>query len=304
MGTQPLRVAVVGFGKLGRACAEAIVKDEQFALAGIVRRPERVAEPLPEPFRETPVVFQVGGLQRLDAALVCVPVEHVIGVAHDVLQAKIPMVECARLHGEAFQDHKREIDRLAARHKVPAVVGAGWDPGALSLFRHVFALLTPKGHTETTRRPGVSLHHTTVAGAIPGVRGALSTERRTANGTLQRYVYVELEAGADAEAIARAIRSDPLFVGDETLVFPVESVALLEAEGHGLVMERRGAAAGVGHQLFLLEARFSERALAAVVMLAAARALPQRGQGAYSLFDLPTGALWGGLRSWAEKEWL
>ncbi|MBI3606567.1 MAG: NAD(P)-binding domain-containing protein [Nitrospirae bacterium] len=248
MGTQPLRVAVVGFGKLGRACAEAIVKDEQFALAGIVRRPERVAELLPEPFRETPVVFHVGGLQRLDAALVCVPVEHVIGVAHDVLQAKIPMVECARLHGEAFQDHKREIDRLAARHKVPAVVGAGWDPG--------------------------------------------------------HYVYVELEAGADAETIARAIRSDPLFVGDETLVFPVESVALLEAEGHGLVMERRGAAAGVGHQLFLLEARFSERALAAVVMLAAARALSQRGQGAYSVFDLPTGALWGGLRSWAEKEWL
>ncbi len=304
MGTKPLRVAVVGFGKLGRACAEAIVKDEQFALAGVVRRPERVAEPLPDPFRNTPVVSHAGGLIRLDAALVCVPGEHVIEVAHDVLQAEIPIVECARLHGEAFQDHKQEIDRLAVRRKVPAVVGAGWDPGALSLFRNLFALLTPKGHTETTRRPGVSLHHTTVARAIPGVRQALSTERRTADGTLQRYVYVELEAGAQAGTVTRAIRSDPLFVGDETLVFPVESVARLEAEGHGLVMERRGAAAGIGHQLFLLEARFSERALAAGVMLAAVRALPPRGRRAYSLFDLPPGALWGGLRRWAEKEWL
>jgi diaminopimelate dehydrogenase len=69
-------------------------------------------------------------------------------------------------------------------------------------------------------------------------------------------------------------------------------------------LARGGAGAGIGHQLFLLEARFSERALAVGVMLAAVRALHPRGQRAFSLFDLPPGALWGGLRRWAEKEWL
>ena len=99
-------------------------------------------------------------------------------------------------------------------------------------------------------------------------------------------------------------RSFQVTKGEEMLVFPVESVAALEDEGHGVFMERRGAAAGCGHQLFLLEARFSKLALTAEVMLAAARALPGCKARAYGLFDLPLGRLWGELRDRAEKEWI
>ena len=35
-----------------------------------------------------------------------------------------------------------------------------------------------------------------------------------------------------------AIRADPLFLGDETLVFPVASIAALEPEGRGVLLER------------------------------------------------------------------
>jgi diaminopimelate dehydrogenase len=40
------------------------------------------------------------------------------------------------------------------------------------------------------------------------------------------------------------------------------------------------------------------------MMLAAARSLPSLQAGAYSLLDLPTGALWGEQRTAAEKEWM
>jgi len=301
---KPLRLAVIGLGKLGEACGRAIMADQQLVLAGIVRRIEHVAEPLPDVFRMIPAVSHVSELSAVDGAIICVPTEHVLQVAHDHLQHGVAIVECAELHGEAFLQHKHAIDRSAVRHKTAALVGAGWDPGALSLFRNLFALLTPKGHTEITHRPGVSLHHSTVAGAVPGVKQALSTERHTIAGKTQRYVYVELESGVDPIKIDRAIRSDPHFLGEEMLVFPVESVAALEDEGHGVFMERRGAAAGCGHQLFLLEARFSKLALTAEVMLAAARALPGCKARAYGLFDLPLGRLWGELRDRAEKEWI
>lgn len=300
-----LRVAIMGFGRLGRACASALAADDQFVLAGIVRRGESImAESLPRTFAAIPAVTHISEIRDVDVALVCVPLEQVRQVAHDLLQHGIPIVECAKFEGENLLNHKQAIAHMASRFELPAIIGAGWNPGALSLFRHLFALLTPKGHSEITYRPGSNLHHTTVARAVPGVKDALCTEVRAASGARQRYVYVELEKGARYEEVESAVRSDPLFLGEETLIFPVDSIATLEDEGHGVLMERQGTAAGVAHQHLLLEARFSEPALCAQCMLAAARALPACKSGGYSLFDLPPGALWGRLRTQAEREWL
>ena len=104
--------------------------------------------------------------------------------------------------------------------------------------------------------------------------------------------------------MAAAIRADPLFLGEETLVFPVESVAALEQEGRGIVLERRSAPGRSGYQRFLLEARFDESLLTAQMMLAAARALPRLDSGAHSLLDLPLSALWGEQAPNAERIWL
>jgi diaminopimelate dehydrogenase len=240
----------------------------------------------------------------VDAALVCVPVDAVLGVATSLLQSRIPLVECARLHGEAFIGHKSAIHRAALHHKVPAVVGAGCDPGALSLLRSQFALLAPHGHTETSLRTGTSLHHTLAAAGIKGVRKALATEQKSVDGTRQRYVYVELEPSIDAAAVEDALVNDPLFLDGKTLVFPVPSIAALEETNRGVLLERRAAPGEAGHASFLLEARYDEAGLAARMMLAAARSLPFLQAGAYSLLDLPPGALWGELRPVAEKEWM
>ena len=299
-----LHLAVVGFGKLGRACVQAINKDEQSVLAGIVRQSEHVAQKLPAGFENIPVVGHIADLKNVDATLICVPKEVVPGIAHDLLQDGIPVVECATLHGKAFLEHKNELDRYASHFKVPAIVGAGWDPGVLSVFRDLFALLTPKGHTDITHRPGINLHHTTLAQAIPGVKGALSTEMYATGGKRQHYIYVELEEGVSLDKVERAIRSDPQFLDEEIFVFPVDSLAMLEEEGHGVLLERRGIAASIEHQLLLLEGRFSDSALAAQVMLAAARSTQTHGHHAYSLFDLPLGSLWGKLRESAEEAWM
>jgi diaminopimelate dehydrogenase len=294
------RLAIIGLGNLGRKCAEAILADPTLVLAGVVRHTDTASPP----WLKAPAVTHVSELNEVDAALVCVPVDTVMGVAKALLQSRIPIVECARLHGEAFLEHKSEIHRTALHHKVPAVVGAGCDPGALSLFRSQFALLAPRGHTETSLHAGTSLHHTLAATGIKGVRKALATERLSVGGGLQRYVYVELEPSADAAAVEDAIVNDPLFLDEETLVFPVPSIATLEETNRGVTLERRAAAGETSHASLLLEARYDEAGLAARMMLAAARSLPFLHAGAYSLLDLPPGALWGEQRPVAEKEWM
>lgn len=299
-----LQLAVIGFGAVGKACAAAIAEDDQLSLAGIVRRPESLAGQLPERYSRVPVVSHARELVRVDAALICVPAGEVLAAARDLLQHRTSVVECATLLGREFREHRDELGRIASLHKVAAIVGAGWNPGALSLFRVLFALLTPRGNTKTSWHTASSLHHTSAARAVPGVRAALSTELRSAAGKLQRYVYVEMEKGGDLDRIEEAIKSDPLFLNEETLVFPVEDIRVLEEEGSGVLLERRGSAAASDHQMLLLEGRYSEPALTAAVMTAAARAIPDCRHGAFTLLDLPLGSLWGNLKGKIEQEWL
>jgi diaminopimelate dehydrogenase len=104
--------------------------------------------------------------------------------------------------------------------------------------------------------------------------------------------------------VEEAIVHDPLFLDEQTLVFPVPSIAALEETNRGVLLERHAASGDAGHASFLLEARYDEAGLAARMMLAAARALQFLRAGAYSLLDLPPGALWGEQRAAAEKEWI
>ena len=295
-----IRLAIIGLGNLGHKCAEAIFADQSTELAGIVQRTiTSSAIGL-----NVPAVTHISELKEVDAALICVPPDAVMGIAKGLLQSRIPVVECARLHGEAFLKHKSEIHRVALLYKMQAVVGAGCDPGALSLFRSYFALLAPHGHTEISLHTGSSLHHTLAAEGIKGVRKALATELKSIGGTIQRYVYVELEPSADAAEIERIIANDPVFLDEQTLVFPVPSIATLEETTRGVLLERHGKPGNASHSSFLLEARFDEASIAAQMMLAATRALPALSAGAYSLLDLPLGSLWGQQRPAEEKEWI
>lgn len=294
------RLAIVGLGNVGRKCVEAIMADPTAVLAGVVQR----IDSAPAPWLKAPAVTHISELNEVDAALICVPAVEVMGIAQGLLQGRIPIVECARLHGEAFLEHKSDMHRAALRHKTPAIVGAGCDPGALSLFRSQFALLAPRGHTETRLHTGTSLHHTLAAAGIQGVRQALATECTAVGGARQRYVYVELEPSADATAVTDAIANDPLFLDEQTQVFAVPSIAALEDTNHGVTLERRATPGDASHASWLLEARYDEAGLAARMMLAAARALPFLKAGAYSLLDLPPGGLWGEQRPVAEKEWI
>lgn len=302
--TKPLRLAVVGLGRVGRACAELIALSHDLAVGAFVRRSVSGAEEFPDHLRHIPLATHIGQVKDVDGALICVPTNAVMETASHTLEHGIPIVDCATLHGEAFQRHKEGICTLALHHKAPAIVGAGWDPGALSMLRSWLALLTPGGMTETTHRPGITLRHTASIKGIVGIKDAMCTEFRAPDGRLQRYVYVELEKGANADLVAETIRTDPLFLGEETQVFPMESLASFEQEGRGVVLDRRGSSHRLGRQHFVLEGRFDEAAVTAEVMLAAARTLPALEPGAYSLFDLPLSALWGERSEKAEQEWL
>lgn len=273
-----LRLAIVGFGALGRACVHGVSEAAGLELAGVVHRaPDRLGV-LREP---VPVAGHLRDLGQIGAALLCVPPDAASGVAYEILQQCVPLVECARLQGDARERHYAGLDQAARHHRVAAIVGAGWDPGVLPLLRRLFEVLIPHGRTVSGLHPGLSAHHTATVAGIPGVKAALALERRSAEGRAQRYVYAQLEPGTRAETVQQALEADPLFAGTEVQVFAVPELAALEAAGSGIVVERLATASAGRHENLLLEARFDPVNFAARVMLDAARSLAGLRPGAH-----------------------
>ncbi|MDP2058089.1 MAG: diaminopimelate dehydrogenase, partial [Thiobacillus sp.] len=71
------RLAIIGLGNLGRKCAEVIFSDQVTVLAGVVRRPDSA----PASWLKAPAVTHISELNEVDAALICVPVDAVMGIA-------------------------------------------------------------------------------------------------------------------------------------------------------------------------------------------------------------------------------
>jgi diaminopimelate dehydrogenase len=274
-----IRVAIVGFGRLGRRCAQLISEPRELELAGVCRRDASLTLPLLPGMRGVPVAGHISELGRVEAALVCVPTEHSLSTITELIQHRVPLVECATLDDAALPAYYERIDTLARDHRVAAIAGAGWNPGVLQHLRDLFQVLIPKGLTQLTTSPGVSLHHTDLARSVPGVRAALATEVQAASGRRQHYVYVELAPERRVEQVREALAADPLLAGEEILVFAVDSVGALEQRGHGVLLERAGTAGAEVHDTLLLEGRFDPYAFSARVMLDAARRLPHTRRG-------------------------
>jgi hypothetical protein len=123
------RVAIVDLGRLGAACLDAFRAVPDLELAGVVRRPESGAAP-----HGVRIAAHVRDLGRVDAALVCVPAMHVAGVARELLQARIAVVECAVLEDRARDEHYAAIgDPRAANEWLdrPSVQLGGRSPREL-----------------------------------------------------------------------------------------------------------------------------------------------------------------------------
>ncbi|MDI9465588.1 MAG: diaminopimelate dehydrogenase [Limnochordia bacterium] len=279
------RVAVVGYGNIGRYAVQAVETAPDLELAGVVRR--QVAGALPPELREVQVVDDIQKLGRVDAALLCVPSRTVPDKAREVLELGINTVDSFDIHGEDLLRYRKEIDITAKEHGAVAVIAAGWDPGTDSVVRALLELMAPKGITFTNFGPGMSMGHSVAAKAVPGVKDALSMTIPAGAGRHRRQVYVELEPGADFQTVEANILADPYFNKDETFVYQVSCIKDLQDVGHGVLMERVGTSGRTANQQFKWEMRINNPALTAQIMTAAARASFRRQPGAYTLLEIP-----------------
>lgn len=282
---EKIRVAIVGYGNIGKFALDAVNAAPDMELAGVVRRSVAL-DGKPAELADIPVVSSIKELDGVDVALLCTPTRSVPQYAREILSQGINTVDSYDIHGE-LADLRIELDKVAKEHNAVAVISAGWDPGTDSMVRCMFEFMAPKGITYTNFGPGMSMGHSVAVKAVDGVKNALSMTIPLGTSVHRRMVYVELEPGADFAVVERAIKTDPYFVKDETHVIQVEDVDALIDMGHGVLMERKGVSGGTHNQLLSFSMRINNPALTAQIMVASARASVKQKPGAYTMIQIP-----------------
>ena len=266
-----LKVAIIGYGNIGKACEEAIATAPDMELAGIYHHNDNLDN------------------IAADVALLCVPTREVPAYAQKLLARGISTVDSFDIHGQIF-DLRQSLMTTAKEHKAVSVISAGWDPGTDSAIRALLMAMAPKGLTYTNFGPGRSMGHTVAAKAIKGVKNALSMTIPLGTGIHRRMVYVELEEGAQFETVKKVLLADDYFAHDETHVIEVPSIDALNNVAHGVHLVRSGVSGTTHNQRFEFNMEINNPALTGQVMVscarAAARLCTEQRYGAYTLIEL------------------
>lgn len=277
------RIAIVGYGNIGRFTMEAIQASPDFELAGIIRRNPTDRGDIPA---NIPVVATIKELENVDCAILATPTRSVEAHANEILAMGINTVDSFDIHTQIPELRKR-LDAQAKAGNAVSVLAAGWDPGSDSVVRALLEAIAPKGITYTNFGPGMSMGHTVAVKSKEGVKDALSMTIPLGTGIHRRMVYVELLPGAELSKVAADIKADPYFASDETHVMAVESVDALKDMGHGVNMVRKGVSGNTHSQRFDFNMQINNPALTAQILVACARASFRMAPGCYTMIEIP-----------------
>lgn len=267
-----IRVAILGYGNIGRAAEAAVNAAPDMELAGIYHHNDSLDD------------------MQADVALVCTPTREVEVFAKRLIEKGICTVDSFDIHTQIYA-LRQSLTAVNKANNAVSIISAGWDPGSDSVVRALLLAMAPKGITYTNFGPGRSMGHTVAAKAIDGVKDALSMTIPLGTGVHRRMVYVELEDGANVKEVEQRLLNDDYFVHDETHMIVVDSVDALNNVAHGVNMVRDGVSGDTHNQRFAFNMTINNPALTGQVMVSCARAaarLQREGRyGAYTMIEVP-----------------
>ena len=254
-----MKIAIFGYGNLGRGVAAALPRCPDMEGIGIFtrRRPEEIHTDAGLP------VFPAEEIGRFrseaDAVILC-------GGSATDLPEQTPRLAREFNVLDSFDTHARigahfaAVDSAAREGGHLALLSAGWDPGLFSLARLFGEAVLPDGDGATFWGRGVSQGHSQAIRRIEGVEDAREytvpipeVMDAVKHGRIKgfsdtqchrRECYVVAKEGADRALIERNIREMPYyFAGYETSVQFIDRAAMEREHAglpHGGTVIRRG----------------------------------------------------------------
>ena len=296
----PIRIAITGYGNLGRGAEAAISQSPDLELVAVVTRRDPATVTPANP--ETPVVHldDVADLQVLvDVMLCCGGSKEDLPVQGPLLASMFNIVDSYDTHAR-IPEYFASVDAPARDNNTTAVISTGWDPGLFSINRLIGEAILPEGATYSFWGRGLSQGHSDAVRRVDGVAAGVQYTNPTSDAVARarsgerpelttrekhtRHCFVVLTDGADADEVEQAIVTMPdYFVDYDTTVTFIDADTLAaehDAMPHGGVVIRSASTAdGHDHTMqFSLELGHNPSFTAGVVV-AYARAAHRMNQG-------------------------
>ena len=225
-----MKVAIYGYGNLGRGVEAAIKYNTDMTLFGIFSR--RDPKTITPKFKETNVYSATELLKyknEIDVLIICGGSATDLPEMTPALARDFNVVDSFDTHAK-IPDHFQNCDKTAKESRHVALISAGWDPGLFSIARLYASIALPEGKDYTFWGRGISQGHSDairriegvvdarqytvpVPEAIGAVRGGSCPELTTREKHL-RECYVVAAEGADKERIEREIKTMPNYFAD------------------------------------------------------------------------------------------
>lgn len=246
---EKIRIAILGYGNLGRGIECAVGQNEDMELVAVFTRrdPSTV---------KTVSGVPVYGVEKLTEKKGDIDVLMLCGGSATDLPRQTPAYAADFNVIDSFDTHARipehfeAVDRAAREGGKVAMISVGWDPGMFSLNRLYANAILRDGRDYTFWGKGVSQGHSDAIRRISGVKdarqytvpveSAVSAVRACENPELTtrqkhtRECYVVAEEGADRERIEREIKTMPNYFADYDTTVHFITQEELEREHAGI----------------------------------------------------------------------
>ena len=307
-----MKLAIYGYGNIGRGIEAAVLQNPDAELYGIFTR----RDPAAVQTRTGAKVFPAGEILahkgKFDVLLLCGGSATDLPVMTPTLARDFNVVDSFDTHAK-IPEPFAAVDAAAKESGHVGFISGGWDPGLFSLARLYAQAALPLGESYTFWGRGVSQGHSDAIRRVPGVKDARQytvpieeAVQRVRSGenpcltTREKHLrecWVVAEEGADRDAIAKAIREMPNYFADyDTTVNFISEEELKEKHSglpHGGTVIRSGKSGFEEEHTNTVEFRLqldSNPEFTSGVLLACARAvfrMAARGEcGAKTIFDL------------------
>ena len=304
-----IRIAIVGYGNLGRGAEAAITQNPDMELVAVFTRREPASLQLQTPGVPVLPMEQLEAYaEKIDVLILCG------GSATDLphmtpeLAAKFNVVDSFDNHSK-IPEHIANVHAAATKGGKTAIVACGWDPGMFSLARVYAQAALPVGETYTFWGPGLSQGHSDAVRRIPGVldarqytlpvEEAMEQVRKGENPQLttrqkhKRVCYVVAADDADREEITRAIVTMPAYFADyDTTVHFITAEQMKAEHGtmpHGGFVIRAGQTAdGSKHTIeYSLKLESNPMFTSGILASSARAAYRMHKRGEHGCFTMP-----------------
>ena len=309
-----MRIAVLGYGNLGRGVECAIRQNPDMTLSAVfTRRDPSAVRPLTSGVR----VYSVNEFEKhkdeFDVLIICGGSATDLPVQTPFYAGLVNVVDSFDTHAR-IPEHFANVDSRARENGHVALISCGWDPGMFSLNRLYASCILPEGSTYTFWGKGVSQGHSDAIRRVPGVKNgkqytvpvkkALDAVRSGKNPELTtrekhtRECFVVPEEGADLALIEKTIKEMPNYFSDydTTVHFITEEELIKNHSGmpHGGFVIRSGRTGEHLENNHVIEYSLkldSNPEFTAGVLVAYARAVCRMAKegitGCKTVFDIP-----------------